>query len=146
MLNHRDVGTVCYSSINWLIQLSPFWNYLHLYKLNSVRGEKDEVTEGLQLRNVLVTHQDVIHSMGAEERESRELLFQAGSWVKVRCFGKNQLPWQIIGVSYTLNKSWISTNWFWKCASIHRASEVPFLTQHLTDIFINHFCKSLHWL
>lgn len=64
-----------------------------------MRAEKGAVTAGLQLRTVLVTHRDIFHSVGAEEGESRELLFQAGSWVKVRCFGKHYLPFQLTRVS-----------------------------------------------
>ena len=46
-----------------------------------MKGEKGQVASGLQ-QTVLVTYQDSIHSLGAEEGKRREVRFQASSWGK----------------------------------------------------------------
>lgn len=104
MLNNQDVGSFCYSSPNWLIYTCIWW--INLSDSTERWGYSWPVA-----KTVPITHKKVIHSVGAEERKSRELLLQAGSWVEVRCFRKHYLPFQLIRVTtyikYELNSYWL---------------------------------------
>lgn len=100
MLNNQDVGSICFSSPNWLI-------YTCIWLINLSDSKERWGYSWPAAKTALITHKKVIHSVGAEERKSRELLLQAGSWVEVRCFRKHYLPFQLFRVityvKYELN-------------------------------------------
>lgn len=62
MLNNQDVGTICYSSPNWLICIFIWW-------INLSDSKEWWGYSWPTAKTALITHRKVIHSVGAEEEK-----------------------------------------------------------------------------